>query len=406
MGTFGDKKVISGPSDCLLSDLYAADLDGDHDLDVLSADSRNDTIRWYENTNGRGTFERRGVTVGTPDTPHSVFATDFDGDGDMDVLSAGALDGIVGWYENTDGNGTFGGQQRIDRLSWPSSVAAADIDSDGDMDALAADSRGSQIVWYENLDGKGDFRQHVITNQERLVWSLHVADLDGDGDVDVVSSSSSNRPAPHRVVWFENTDGHGDFGDAQIVHETEVGRRGTRTADVDGDGDLDLVYGDEDSAIWHGNTNGVGAFGPPQVISARCAFRDVADLDGDGDVDVVCSLRLNGFMWYENLSPHARPGDSNRDLQFDQLDIVQVLQADKYLTGQPATWQEGDWNDDGVFDQLDIVAALQTGNYLQGPYAAHSPNTNVVTSSSESHCPAFDELLAHETLLDELLTEC
>ena len=38
------------------------------------------------------------------------------------------------------------------------------------------------------------------------------------------------------------------------------------------------------------------------------------------------------------------PGDANRDFSFDQLDIVQVLQAGKYLTGQPATWGEGDWN--------------------------------------------------------------
>jgi len=48
-------------------------------------------------------------------------------------------------------------------------------------------------------------------------------------------------------------------------------------------------------------------------------------------------------------------------------DIVQVLQQAKYLTGQPATWEEGDWTGDGVFDQFDIVAALQTDDYLRGP---------------------------------------
>jgi hypothetical protein len=66
----------------------------------------------------------------------------------------------------------------------------------------------------------------------------------------------------------------------------------------------------------------------------------------------------------------VRPGDANRDGEFDQRDIMQVLEAAKYLTAQPATWEQGDWNEDGVFDQLDIVEALQTGNYLQGPYAA------------------------------------
>jgi hypothetical protein len=66
------------------------------------------------------------------------------------------------------------------------------------------------------------------------------------------------------------------------------------------------------------------------------------------------------------------PGDSNRDRQFDQNDIVLVLQAGKYVTGQPATFEQGDWNRDQVFNQLDIVAALQLGHYMQGPYAAQS----------------------------------
>ena len=57
------------------------------------------------------------------------------------------------------------------------------------------------------------------------------------------------------------------------------------------------------------------------------------------------------------------PGDSNGDGQFNQLDIVAVLQAGKYKTGQAATFAEGDWNTDGFFDELDIVAALQTGAY-------------------------------------------
>ena len=75
-------------------------------------------------------------------------------------------------------------------------------------------------------------------------------------------------------------------------------------------------------------------------------------------------------------------GAANRDLAFDQVDLVQVLQTAKYLTAQEATWGEGDWNGapggspgdpplgDGVFDQLDIVAALLGNTYLTGPYAA------------------------------------
>jgi hypothetical protein len=64
-----------------------------------------------------------------------------------------------------------------------------------------------------------------------------------------------------------------------------------------------------------------------------------------------------------------QPGDSNEDGRFDQLDVVIVLQSDRYLAIRPATWREGDWNEDGMFNQADIIAAQQEGNYLQGAYA-------------------------------------
>jgi hypothetical protein len=78
------------------------------------------------------------------------------------------------------------------------------------------------------------------------------------------------------------------------------------------------------------------------------------------------------------------PGDANQDFVFDQLDLVQVQQASKYLTDIPATWGEGDWNGgpggepgtppagDGRFNQLDIVAALNADIYLTGPYRANA----------------------------------
>lgn len=62
-------------------------------------------------------------------------------------------------------------------------------------------------------------------------------------------------------------------------------------------------------------------------------------------------------------------GDANTDRQFDQLDLVAVLQGGRYLTNRQAAWGQGDWTGDGLFNQLDLVAALQAGNYLQGRYA-------------------------------------
>ena len=59
-------------------------------------------------------------------------------------------------------------------------------------------------------------------------------------------------------------------------------------------------------------------------------------------------------------------GDANQDGAFDQSDLIQVLEAGKYLTGEQAVWSEGDWNGDGTFNELDLVFAFQAGNYGVG----------------------------------------
>ena len=87
-------------------------------------------------------------------------------------------------------------------------------------------------------------------------------------------------------------------------------------------------------------------------------------------------------------------GDADQDLDFDQLDLVQVQVANEYLSGETATWGEGDWNGapggspgdppagDGVFDQLDVIAALNAGTYLTGPYAAIRPDGQLSDSQT------------------------
>jgi len=79
--------------------VHATDLDGDGDADVLSASSVDDKIAWYENLGG-GTFGAQQVITTAGDRPLSVYATDLDGDGDADVLSASFLDDKIAWYEN------------------------------------------------------------------------------------------------------------------------------------------------------------------------------------------------------------------------------------------------------------------------------------------------------------------
>ena len=118
-------------------------------MDVLSASNYDDKIAWYENTDGQGTFSAQKTITTQTDGAWSVYAADIDGDGDVDVLSAASFDDKVAWYENTDGQGTF---VKTHQANGAWSVYAADLDGDGDIDVLSASASDKKIAWYENTD--------------------------------------------------------------------------------------------------------------------------------------------------------------------------------------------------------------------------------------------------------------
>jgi len=68
------------------------------------------------------------------------------------------------------------------------SVYASDVDSDGDMDVLSASSEVNKIAWYEN-DGSESFTEHEISTSADGARYVYSADVDGDGDMDVLSAS-------------------------------------------------------------------------------------------------------------------------------------------------------------------------------------------------------------------------
>jgi len=302
---FSEEKVISGSADGATK-VVTADLDGDGDIDVLSASRLDGKIAWYEN-DGNENFTTHIITESADDA-RSVFAADLDGDGDWDVLSASAGDDKIAWYEN-DGSGTFGPQQVITNTADGAvSVIAADLDDDGDMDVLYASFGSSpnwnnRIAWYENIDGQGSFGpEQVITTDVDGVESAIAADLNGDGDLDVLSASFED----DTIAWYENTDGLGAFGPQQVITTTADAAFSVFATDLNGDGHIDVLSAAAlgDKIAWYKNMDGLGDFGPEQVITtdadgALSVF--AADLDGDGNMDVLsASTDDDKIAWYEN----------------------------------------------------------------------------------------------------------
>ncbi|MCH8033843.1 MAG: VCBS repeat-containing protein, partial [Bacteroidetes bacterium] len=230
------------------------------------------------------------------DNPHSVYAVDVDGDGDIDVLSASFGDNKIAWYEN-DGNENFTSHTITTNAIFTTSVYAIDVDGDGDIDLLSAESGGT--VWYEN-DGNQNFTSHMIAPMQNGADAIYAMDVDRDGDMDVLSGSPS---AGAGITWFEN-DGNQNFTTHTIP---SGGSESVYAIDVDGDGDMDVLSASsEDHKIaWYEN-DGNENFTPHTIItSANVAYSVYAsDVDGDGDMDVLsASWGDDKIAWYENLAP-------------------------------------------------------------------------------------------------------
>jgi hypothetical protein len=285
--------------------VFVADIDGDGNNDILSASSDDSKVAWYKN-DGQGNFGNQLLISIEGIGASSVFAIDIDGDGDSDVLSASIYDNKIAWYENLDGLGSFGSEQIITTdatNAW--SVFATDIDNDGDMDVLS--SSGSKIAWYENIDGLGSFgNQNIINADAQTAYSVYAADFDNDGDMDVLSTSFIGG----ELLWYENLNSQGQFGSKQSIG-SGANFRHARAADLDSDGDMDIISASgisgNETLRWYENLDGNGNFGTKEIIStgtSEALYVFAADMDGDGDLDIISGLYSDqnpAIEWHENL---------------------------------------------------------------------------------------------------------
>ena len=302
-GSFGAERIISRAVQIAVS-VDSGDMDGDGDQDALSASNSDNKIAWYENPTGKGRFGPQRLIANSMMTATFVFSADLDEDGDLDVLSASAGDDKIAWYENIAGTGEFSAQIVISTsVDNAQCVQAADIDGDGDLDVLAAAANSGRLSWFENLDSSlafGPLQQ--ITNKAPKVQFVRAADLDGDGDQDIVSAIATG----NEVAWFENTNGLGVFGPKQVILSTVQSAPSVDAVDIDGDGDLDVlsVSSNNDKLGWLENLDGLGNFGPEQLLDTDAMNGEsihAADLDGDGDPDVVAVAGgLGRIAWYKN----------------------------------------------------------------------------------------------------------
>ncbi len=407
--SFSEKKIVAVQAGLQPDKLVTADLDNDGDIDVVFSSSETDVIGWYENLDGMGTFGPQQIVSTATNEVLSIFAADIDGDDDQDILSASHGDNKIAWYENLDGLGTFGPQQIITTNAvGANTVFTADLDGDDDIDVISSSDGDNKVAWYENTDGLGSFgSQLVISSDNDGAFVVSAVDLDLDGDLDVMHADRWN----HRIEWYKN-DGLGNFGiELYIVQILPVVSYAVPT-DIDGDGDIDVITVDSDTGVtfasqailWYENAGGwvmhnVTPFFPvfPDFLQSIRS----ADLDGDGDNDVLVATAGGSVI--------AGPSADRRIVWFENVNGQGSFAAAKTLTTYSEPFDDAlaaDIDGDG---RLDVVSASAGGDgiFWNKNLKAHDCNENEIPDDCETFSDGDFDGNSFVDILDfGYLTDC
>ena len=291
--------------------VIAAKVDGDADFDFVFAAFNREEVGWFENGGNGNSWTEHPITFDCR-LCVDTWAADVDGDNDIDVLSASGFDGKILWYENR-GNNLWTGRLLPTTAS---SVAAADMDRDGDVDAIAG------IAWNDSNGAvPPKFKSRLIGGFPTAAEGIAVIDLDRDGDLDLLSSGQED----DLIAWFENDGALPPGWTSRVISTTADFATSVYAADLDGDGDMDVLSSSffDNTIAWYENNGASPPVWTERAVStaapgARSVF--AADLDKDGDMDVISATQNDQkVIWHVNDANYA---DGDGDGRRNDLDCV------------------------------------------------------------------------------------
>lgn len=166
---------------------------------------------------------------------------DIDRDGDLDLLQG------TKWLrqDRSGGNITWTSFTLHNSSDHADRNDLADMNRDGRLDAVIgyeAVSSSGKLAWYQQpSNATGAWAERVIATITGPM-SVDVADMDGDGDLDVVAGEHNlNNPNTAKLHVFENVDGQGTNWRQHLVYTGDEHHDGAQVVDIDNDGDLDII---------------------------------------------------------------------------------------------------------------------------------------------------------------------
>ena len=304
-----------------VSFVFAADVDGDADVDVLASAWNGSQLGWWENGGGNPIEWTKHIISPAFFNGHEITAADMDGDNDIDVLAAAALEDEIAWFEN-DGMDPPGWTRHTisDSFDGVRSVKAADMDGDGLLDVVGAALAANAVAWWRN-NGDSTWTEHILDSNFGMAHMVYAFDLDSDADMDIVAAAYT----ANDIAWWRNDGGTPTQFTKQIIDGSLLGALGVYVADINNDGYLDVLGTSDiaDDVVWYSNNGAVPVTWSKSGIDGNCngAWPVYAsDLDNDGDMDVLAAAYASdAIYWYENglvgINENFSPPIKNRLLQ-------------------------------------------------------------------------------------------